>query len=159
MLNRTQMDQSGERGTAATPDVPDELPHLLVIDDDTVHRMIICRVGAKVGYVPVEATSYEDAAKFLRERTFDCISLDLSLGRRGGVDVLRLVEELKCKTPIIIISGTDPGIRAEAMDIATRLALNVYEPLSKPVNLADLRQSLINIKLRTTAGLKATSGA
>ena len=45
------------------------------------------------------------------------------------------------------------------MDVATRLALNVYEPLPKPVNLVDLRQSLVNIKLRTIAGLKASREA
>jgi two-component system chemotaxis response regulator CheY len=159
MLEHPQTGPSDTSGRAEARATSEEMPHLLVIDDDTVHRMIICRVAAKIGYVPVEATSYEDAARLLRERTYDCISLDLSLGRRGGVDVLQLLAKLDCKTPIIIISGTDPGIRAEAMDIATRLALNVYEPLSKPVNLADLRQSLINIRLRTTAGLKATNGA
>jgi CheY-like chemotaxis protein len=156
MLDRAQMGQFEAKGLADTAEPgADEMPRLLVIDDDTVHRMIICRVAAKVGYVAVEAASYEDAAMLLRERTYDCISLDLSLGRRGGVDVLRLAAELECKTPIIIVSGSDPGVRAEAMEIAARLALNTYEPLPKPLNLGDLRQSLLHIKLRTTAGLKA----
>lgn len=159
MHNRTQTEQSGETGRPETSGATDDAPQLLVVDDDTVHRMIICRIGAKVGYVPVEATSYDEAAKLLQERMFDCISLDLSLGGRGGVDVLRLAAELGCKTPIIIISGSDPDVRGVAMDVATRLALNVYEPLPKPVNLGDLRQSLLNIKLRTIAGLKSSAGA
>jgi len=154
MLNRTQMGSPGERGSASKAAV-DERFHLLVVDDDTVHRMIICRVAAKIGYVPAEAASFEDAARLLRERTYDCISLDLSLGRRGGVDVLRLLAELNCKTPVIIISGTDAEMRAEAMEIAEQLAINTYEPLPKPVNLAELRRSLTTIKLRTTAGLPA----
>lgn len=152
MLNRTPLGLSDDKGPVAAPDPgPDDMPRLLVIDDDTVHRMIICRVAAKVGYVAVEAASYDDAARLLRECAYDCISL----GRRGGVDVLRLAAELECKTPIIIVSGTDPSIRAEAMDIASRLALNAYEPLPKPLNLGDLKQSLVNIKLRTIVGLKA----
>jgi two-component system, chemotaxis family, chemotaxis protein CheY len=159
MLNRTQTGETGERGGGAALVPSDDALHLLVIDDDTVHRMIICRVAAKIGYTPVEATSYDDAHRLLHERPFDCISIDLSLGRRGGVDVLRLLAELGCKAPIIIISGTDAAIRAEAMEIAGRLALNAYEPLAKPVNLAELRRSLTNIKLRTTAGLTAASSA
>jgi CheY-like chemotaxis protein len=156
MLNRTQMTPSGESGRNDLSGAPSEDGlQLLVIDDDTVHRMIICRMAAKIGYLPVEAPSYEEAEKLLRARAYDCISLDLSLGRRGGVDVLHLLAELDCKTPIIIISGTDADIRAEAMDVASRLALNAYEPLAKPVNLADLKRSLTSIKLRTTAGLHA----
>jgi len=27
-------------------------PRLLVIDDDTLHRMVMCRVTAKAGYIP-----------------------------------------------------------------------------------------------------------
>jgi two-component system, chemotaxis family, chemotaxis protein CheY len=159
MLHRPPMSQSDAKALADTATTgEDDMPRLLVIDDDTVHRMIICRVAAKIGYVPVEATSYDDAARLLRERAYDCISLDLSLGRRGGVDVLRLIAELDCKTPIIIVSGSDPNVRAEAMDVAVRLALNAYEPLPKPLNLGDLKQSLVNIKLRTTAGLQAVKG-
>ncbi len=160
MPHRPQLGGSDTIGSADAPDAAavEETLHLLVIDDDTVHRMIICRVAARIGYVPAEATCYEDAAKLLRERTYDCISLDLSLGRRGGVDVLRLLAELDCRTPIIIISGTDPEMRAEAMNIAEQLALNVYEPLPKPVNLADLRNSLTKIRLRTPAGLQAARG-
>jgi CheY-like chemotaxis protein len=136
-----------------------EMPSVLVIDDDDVHRMIICRVAAKVGYVPVEASSYDQAVRFLRVRTFDCISLDLSLGERGGIEILRLIGELECTAPIIIISGSEADVRAQAVDTAQALHLNSYAPLPKPVNLTELRQSLTHIKLRTEAGLKVATNA
>src|SRR5664280_2035548 len=62
---------------------------LLVIDDANIHRMILCRIGEKVGFETTGAASYEEAAKLLRENEFDCITLDLSLGDRAGVEVLQ----------------------------------------------------------------------
>ena len=135
----------------------DDTPHILVVDDDEVHRIIICRVAAKVGYVAIEANSYEAAELLLRERTFACVSLDLSLGRRGGIDVLRLIADCARQTPVIIVSGSDIDLRTEATDIALHLGLNSYDPLPKPLNLADLKQRLTQIKLRTDAGLRAST--
>jgi CheY-like chemotaxis protein len=133
-----------------------DVPRIMVVDDDTVHRMVICRVAAKVGYEPVEAASYDDAERLLRAGQFACISLDLALGQRGGIDVMRLIAECAKRTPVIIISGGDAGCRADADALSRRLGLNSYESLPKPVNLADLKQRLAQIKLRTEAGLDAS---
>ncbi|MDQ2083435.1 response regulator [Xanthobacteraceae bacterium Astr-EGSB] len=134
-----------------------DAPRILVVDDDTVHRMVICRIAAKVGYEPVEAASYDDAERLLLAGgTFACISLDLALGRRGGIDVMRLIADYAKRTPVIIISGGDAGCRADADALSRRLGLNSYESLPKPVNLADLKQRLGQIKLRTEAGLNAS---
>jgi DNA-binding response OmpR family regulator len=133
-----------------------DVPCILVVDDDTVHRMVICRVAAKVGYEPVEAASYEDAERLLRAGQFACISLDLALGRRGGIDVMHLIADCAKRTPVIIISGGDAASRADADALSRRLGLNSYESLPKPVNLAELKQRLAQIKLRTEAGLHAS---
>jgi DNA-binding response OmpR family regulator len=133
-----------------------DVPRILVVDDDTVHRMVICRIAAKVGYEPVEAASYEDAERELRAGAFACISLDLALGRRGGIDVMHLIADCAKRTPVIIISGGDSGCRTDADALSRRLGLNSYESLPKPVNLADLKQRLAQIKLRTEAGLNAS---
>jgi two-component system, chemotaxis family, chemotaxis protein CheY len=134
-----------------------DTPHILVVDDDIVHRMVICRIAAKAGYVAAEAGSYEEAEQLLRDRAFACISLDLSLGKRGGIDVMQLIAASAPQTPVIIISGSDVGIRAEAVDFAHRLGLDSCDPLPKPVNLGELRQRLTQIRLRTDAGLRAST--
>jgi two-component system, chemotaxis family, chemotaxis protein CheY len=141
---------------APSPAPADDTARILVVDDDVVHRMVICRVAAKAGYVAVEAGSYEEAEPLLRDRVFACISLDLSLGRRGGIDVLQLIAKYGPKTPVIIISGSDVGIRAEAVDFARRLGLDKCEPLPKPVNLGELKQKLTQMKLLADAGLRVS---
>jgi len=117
-------------------------PRLLVVDDDTLHRMIICRIAAKVGYVPVGAASHQEAAKLSWEGAFDCITLDIALGERGGVELLRHLAEVGCKAPIIVVSGCDDATLRETIRAAKSLQLNVAEPVRKPVDLTILRYML-----------------
>ena len=125
--------------------MPNMSNRLLVIDDASIHRIILCRVGEKVGFESVGAASFEEAAKLLRESQFDCITLDLSLGARAGVEVLHLLSVLKCQVPIIIISGSENTIRDETLKIGKSLNLNLCTPVPKPVDLAALRESLVLI--------------
>jgi DNA-binding response OmpR family regulator len=123
-------------------------PRLLVIDDDTLHRMVICRVAAKAGYIPAGAPTYEEAAKLAQANTFDCITLDLLLGQHVSVEMLRHFRALDCKAPIIIISGGDDATCREILRVAKSLNLNVGEPVPKPVDLAMLRYSLEQLRIQ-----------
>src|ERR1700686_4281670 len=81
------------------------MPGLLVIDDDNLHRMIICRVAAKAGFLPAGAASYDEAAKLAQETAFDCITLDLSLGNHVGTEMLHSLSILGSTAPVILASG------------------------------------------------------
>jgi DNA-binding NtrC family response regulator len=118
---------------------------LLVIDDANIHRMILCRIGEKVGFETVGAASFDEAAKLLRENEFDCVTLDLSLGERAGVEVLHLLSVIKSQAPIIIISGAEHTVCEETLKIGKSLNLNLCTPVPKPVDLAALRESLARI--------------
>ena len=118
-------------------------PRLLVVDDEILHRMIICRAAAKVGYVPVGAASYQEAARLSQEDAFDCITLDIALSGRGdGVELLRHFAEVGCKAPIIVVSGCDDATLRETLRVGRSLELNVAEPVRKPVDLTILRYML-----------------
>lgn len=121
-------------------------PRLLVIDDDNLHRMIICRVAAKAGYLPAGAATYDEAAELARNNTFDCITLDLSLGDHAGVELLRHLWVVGCKATIIIISGCDDATCGESRRIAESLKFKVWDSIPKPVNLGVLRESLERLK-------------
>jgi DNA-binding NtrC family response regulator len=118
---------------------------LLVIDDANIHRMILCRIGEKVGFETVGAASYDEAAKLLRESQFDCITLDLSLGERAGVEVLHLLSVINYQAPIIIISGAEHTVCEETLKIGKSLNLNLCTPVPKPVDLSALRELLVHI--------------
>ena len=58
---------------------------LLVVDDDLVQRVLISKIGSKLGYDSVVVPSYEAAIELLAREAFDIMALDLSLGERDGV--------------------------------------------------------------------------
>src|ERR1700676_2570688 len=78
---------------------------LLVVDDDTVHRMVICRIARQAGFEVDEAASYEAARQMLGLSVYGCVTLDLSLGERGGIDVLQYMAEIGYASPVMVCSG------------------------------------------------------
>ncbi len=120
---------------------------LLVIEDALIHRTIIAKIGDKVGFVTRSASSVEAAEALLRTHEFDAITLDLALGEHVGLEVLRLLAELKSRSPIIIISVSDDAVLEETCRIGRSLELNIWKPLRKPIDLRLLREMLEQIRL------------
>lgn len=122
---------------------------LLVIEDALIHRTIIAKIGDKVGFVTRSASSVEAAEALLRTHEFDAITLDLTLGEHVGLEVLRLLAELKSRSPIIVISVSDDAVLEETCRIGRSLELNIWKPLRKPIDLRLLREMLEQIRLRS----------
>jgi CheY-like chemotaxis protein len=116
-------------------------PRLLVIDDDVIQRTIIARVGTQAGYETAAAASFAEAAQLLSRQSFDCVTLDLSLGRDSGVLLLDKMVETNNRAPIIIISGAEEHILNSTMKISESLGLQ-SQLLNKPLKLAELREAL-----------------
>jgi two-component system, chemotaxis family, chemotaxis protein CheY len=146
MLEHSELAEAGQQGLAhAEPPCP-ATRRLRVIDDDSLHRMIICRAAAKAGYIAAAAASYEEAAELVRGNSFDCVTLDLSLGPHAGAEILRHLWVVGCKAPIVIISGCDDATCSETEKVAAWLKLNVWESIPKPVDLAVLRDCLERLR-------------
>ena len=135
---------------------PSGAPRLLAIDDDNLHRMIICRVAAKAGYAPAGAATYDEAAKLAQQVAFDCITLDLSLGPHIGAELLRHFCALGCKAPIIVITGTDSVTCNETVKLGKSLNLNITQSMSKPVDLTVLRYRLERLKAQRETAVVAS---
>jgi DNA-binding NtrC family response regulator len=131
---------------------------LLAIDDSGPHLSIVCKIATQVGFAASGADSVSQATRLLQQRTFDCITLDLSLGEQSGIEILELLAAMKCRTPIIIISGSGNAICAETVGIAGLLDLNLCSPIPKPINLAVLRSMLTQIAHDTQKQSLAMSG-
>jgi two-component system chemotaxis response regulator CheY len=132
---------------------------LLAIDDADLHLSIVCKIATQAGFETTGARTVSEAARSLQARTFDCITLDLSLGEQSGVEILKLLSEMKCRTPVIVISGSGDAVCAESIGIGHFLDLNLCPPVPKPINLAVLRAAFTQIahdiqreKLATPAG-------
>jgi len=141
------LDETGRRGSqkqAATraATASGAKPRLLVIDDDKMHRMIVCRAADRVGYAPAGAATAREAVRLLQGGRFDCIALDLSFGQ--DPDMLRQLAALGSATSIVVIGDCDAAGGEDAA--ATSLRLNVVKTIAKPVDLDVLQAALVEIK-------------
>ena len=118
---------------------------LLAIDDADLHLSILRKIAAQAGFNTTGAASASEAKNLLRTRRFDCITLDLSLGEASGIEVLALLYELRCPTPVIIISASNDAALNETVRIGKFLDVNLFAAMPKPVNLAVLRQTLAQV--------------
>lgn len=128
------------------------LPQLLVIDDDVVHRSVIARVAGRAGFTTVGAATVDEATARLNEINFDGITLDLSLGKDAGVRVLHALGAMRSKTPVVIISGADDAVLRDTMQIALAHGLDIRRVVSKPIDLASLRDILISLNAAPALG-------
>ena len=116
---------------------------LLVVDDDLVQRSIVGKIGVKLGYETVVVSSFEAAVAAMQDGAFDVMTVDLALGERDGVELLRLVAERNLHSlSIVIISGYGERILNSTKRVAEALRLNLVSCLPKPLNLDDLREAL-----------------
>ena len=135
----------------------DGLSSLLVIEDAVIHSTIISRIAEQAGFAATTAQSFDAAAALLRQRKFDCVTLDLGLGEHAGAEVFRLLSEIACKAPIVIISGAEQAVRDATVRIGKSLNLNIWRPIPKPVDLKALRLMLAKIKMEVRLEKLATA--
>lgn len=117
-------------------------PRLSIIDDDERMRRFIRRVAEEVGY---EVFDTDSARKFIEaydESAPDLIICDIFMPQADGIEILSLLSERQCPTPILLISGKS----AEFLDTVQRLGqargLSMAGTLDKPIQLAALRAAL-----------------
>jgi CheY-like chemotaxis protein len=135
------------------------LPRLLVIDDDASICAVIERLGQKAGFMAKRAVSVDEAARLLRKESFDCITLDLSIGKDTGIELLSVLAETARTTPIIIISGSMRSMRDFAVSIGNKMNLAIQEPFAKPIDFAKLRETLISVRKKMGAPREVTPAA
>ena len=133
------------------PHVANGALRLLAIDDDSLHRMIICRIAAKAGFAPAGAATSAEAIKLVQKAPFDCITIDLTSGRHGGVELLNYLWLMGCKAEIIVVGGCDSEDYREAVRVAASLNLRIRETMAKPADFAVLHGWLGALKAERQA--------
>src|SRR6267142_2720177 len=79
---------------------------ILIVDDHAVLREGVKRLFDKqAGTMSFgEASSGHEALKFAREETWDIVVLDLFLGGRSGLEVLKDLKQIRPHLPVLILS-------------------------------------------------------
>ena len=110
-------------------------PRLLVVDDEAVQRLLVARVAELRGFETDGAATLEEAAAWLRDVPYEAVVLDLSLGERDGIELLRSVYRCPSEPALIFISGFDQRVRQAAARLASALGLRVAGEIGKPLPL------------------------
>jgi two-component system phosphate regulon response regulator OmpR len=133
----TPLQAAGRRDT-----LPDNAPHVLVVDDDHRIRDLITRYLGQSGFRVTSACDTQSARAAMRGLAFDIVVLDVMMPGESGLELAR---ELKSNSSIPICMLT---ARAEQDDRVQGLETGVDDYMLKPFEPRELVLRLQNILRR-----------
>ena len=113
--------------------LPDDAPHLLVVDDDLRIRTLLTRYLAQAGYRVTAAANAAEARQRMAALSFDLIVLDVMMPGESGVDFSRNLRGAGASTPILMLTA-----RTGVDDRILGLEAGVDDYLPKPFEPREL---------------------
>jgi CheY-like chemotaxis protein len=118
----------------------------MVVDDDPGFGEFVRKVAQGCGY---EVLLTRDASAFRAEYEHgrpDLILLDLQMPGVDGVEMLRILADLGCTAPILVMSGFDAKVVDTAHRLGAARGLKMGRVFTKPIRATDLRDILNDFK-------------
>jgi len=102
---------------------------ILVIDDNSDIRFLICNILKDSGHTVRYAANYEQAVTEIKKKLPQCAIIDIKLdkGSKDGIDLLKLLMSLDKSLPVIMISG-----HANVQVAVEAIRIGAYEFVEKP---------------------------
>ncbi|MCK9914524.1 response regulator transcription factor [Microbacteriaceae bacterium K1510] len=123
--------------------LPDDAPHLLVVDDDRRIRDLLSRFLNSEGYRVTTADTAADARGKLKSLSFDLIVLDVMMPGENGFDFAQSLRGTS-EVPILMLTARDA---AESRIKGLEMGADDY--LSKPFEPRELSLRIASILKRT----------
>ena len=134
--------------------LPDDAPHLLVVDDDSRIRTLLTRYLAQAGYRVTAAADAAEARQRMAALAFDLIVLDVMMPGESGVDLSRSLRDAGATTPILMLTA-----RGGADDRILGLEAGVDDYLPKPFEPRELALRIAAILRRAPTPAPAAASA
>ncbi|MDD2523227.1 MAG: response regulator [Endomicrobiia bacterium] len=112
---------------------------VLIVDDEEEIVAFMARFLKRLNIDSVTAISGEEALEYYQIDKFDCVFLDIHLGGISGIDVLKKLKKINPNAKVIVITGS---ISSDNRDKV--LDLGAIDYLQKPIDLADLKEKILN---------------
>jgi FixJ family two-component response regulator len=101
--------------------MPDEIPRIVVVEDDASMSQAIERILRAGGFAAVTFASAEAALEADAATTADCLILDIRLPGMSGFELYRRLAHSDEQLPAIFITAHDePPVREEAERMGAR---------------------------------------
>lgn len=111
---------------------------ILVVDDEQVHRYMLCTMFKEWGYNCIEADDGDTAVSVIERRDFDAVLMDVKMARMSGLEAFARISELKPALPVIIMTAYSSV--DDAVDLIKRGA---HDYLTKPLDFERLKLTLM----------------
>jgi two-component system phosphate regulon response regulator OmpR len=123
--------------------LPDDAPHILVVDDDRRIRDLLSRFLANEGYRISTAETAADARAKLKGLSFDLLVLDVMMPGETGFEFAQSLRKIS-SVPILMLTARDA---AESRIKGLEMGADDY--LSKPFEPRELSLRIANILKRS----------
>ena len=123
--------------------LPDDAPHLLVVDDDRRIRDLLSRFLFAEGYRVTTADNAADARAKLGSLSFDLLILDVMMPGETGFQLAKSLRETS-GVPILMLTA-----KAETESRITGLEIGADDYVPKPFEPRELSLRIANILRRT----------
>lgn len=110
---------------------------ILVVDDEQVHRYMLCSMFREWGWKCVEADDGRTAVEAVEKSDFDAVLMDVRMARMDGMEAFTRIHALKPALPVVIMtaySSVDDAVEA--------IKKGAHDYLTKPLNFDRLRLTL-----------------
>ena len=109
------------------------VPNLLVTDDDSAFRQVVCEGLSRRGFRVTQASDGQEAIDVIRRSEVHVALIDVHMPGVTGLEVIRQLHQCPPSPPCVLMSAElNDEIRREAERMCA------YQVLSKPVRLVQL---------------------
>ncbi|TWU21013.1 Response regulator MprA [Novipirellula galeiformis] len=109
------------------------VPNLLVTDDDSAFRRVVCEGLMRRGFEVSEASDGDEALHVIRSKRVHLALVDVHMPRVTGLELMRQLADTPDRPACVLMSAEmDEAIRREAE------SMQAYQVLSKPIRLHQL---------------------
>jgi signal transduction histidine kinase/DNA-binding response OmpR family regulator len=126
-----------------------QIHSILVVDDSTMNRKMVCRLLRTAGYTCAEAVDGQECVDYIvrcesgQQDRVHLILMDYEMPRMNGPTAASVLRDMGCKVPVIGITG---NVLAEDKEYFKEHG--VVEVLTKPLTLSQLETTIKELNSR-----------
>lgn len=110
---------------------------VLVVDDEQVHRFMLCSMFREWGWKCVEADDGTTAVKAVKKNQYDAVLMDVRMTKMDGMEAFSKIQEIHPELPVIIMTAY-----SSINDAVEAIQNGAHDYLTKPLDFDRLRLAL-----------------